>query len=269
MRTFCPFAAHFESVSSSQNYEPEFLQHKATVEIDIDFGDDNLANYNVPFTITELENVLTEVKNTAPGEDEIRRQKIPERPQTFNEFSHDFSAEELEQGLKDTKIGKAACFDGIYPEFLVNCGRATRLWLVKFFNGILNTGSLPPEFKRTKIVAILKPGKPQELPESYRPIALLSCCYKLLERLLHNRICPAVDVLIPVEQAGPRSGSSCTDQVLSLTTHIEAGFERGLRTSVAFIDLTAAYDTVWREGLIYKLLRVIPCLKMCHLITTY
>ncbi|KAG5886325.1 hypothetical protein JTB14_034788 [Gonioctena quinquepunctata] len=52
------FAAHFESVSSSQNYEPEFLQHKSTVEIVIDFGDDN---YNVPFTITELENALTEV----------------------------------------------------------------------------------------------------------------------------------------------------------------------------------------------------------------
>ncbi|KAG5876551.1 hypothetical protein JTB14_021457 [Gonioctena quinquepunctata] len=63
--------AYFESLSGSQNYEPEFLQHKATVEIDIDFGDDNLANYNVPFTITELENALTEVKNTAPGEDEI------------------------------------------------------------------------------------------------------------------------------------------------------------------------------------------------------
>ncbi|KAG5870996.1 hypothetical protein JTB14_021867 [Gonioctena quinquepunctata] len=75
-----------------------------------------------------------------------------------------------------------------------------------------------------------------------------------------------VDVVIPVEQAGFRSGRSCTDQVLSLTTHIGAGFERGLRTSVAFIDLTAAYDTVWREGLIYKLPRVIPCLKMCHLI---
>lgn len=27
----------------------------------------------------------------------------------------------------------------------------------------------------------------------------------------------------------------------------------------AFIDLTAVYDTVWREGLIIKLLRVIPC----------
>ncbi|KAG5861326.1 hypothetical protein JTB14_024445 [Gonioctena quinquepunctata] len=35
-----------------------------------------------------------------------------------SEFSHDFSAEELEQGLKDTNIGKAAGFDGIYPEFL-------------------------------------------------------------------------------------------------------------------------------------------------------
>lgn len=38
------------------------------------------------------------------------------------------------------------------------------------------------------------------------------------------------------------------------------------KTSVAFIGRIAAYDTVWKEGLIYKLLKVIWCLKMCHLI---
>jgi hypothetical protein len=36
---------------------------------------------------------------------------------------------------------------------------------------------------------------------------------------------------------------------LALTSHIEAGFQRKLKTGVVFIDLTNSYDTVWRDGL--------------------
>jgi hypothetical protein len=36
----------------------------------------------------------------------------------------------------------------------------------------------------------------------------------------------------------------CTEQVLALTSHLEAGFERKLKTGTVLIDLTAAYDTV-------------------------
>lgn len=53
---------------------------------------------------------------------------------------------------------------------------------------------------------------------------------------------------------------------MALTTYIEAGFQSKLKTSVAFIDLTAAFDTVWREGMIYKFLRVIPCKLITQLL---
>ena len=65
--------------------------------------------------------------------------------------------------------------------------------------------------------------------------------------------------ILPVEQAGFRPGRNCEDQVLALLTYIERGFEEHSKTGVAFIDLTAAYDTVWSEGLMYKLLTTIKC----------
>lgn len=120
--------------------------------------------------------------------------------------------------------------------------------------------------KRAKIIALLKPGKPHDDPKSYRPISLLNILYKLLERLLHSRIAPRLYEKIPVEQAGFRPQRSSTDQILALTTHIEAGFQRNQKTSVVFIDLSAAYDTVWRQGLLYKLMREIPCKMTCSLI---
>ncbi|KMQ82898.1 rna-directed dna polymerase from mobile element jockey-like protein [Lasius niger] len=96
------------------------------------------------------------------------------------------------QALKDVKNGKAPGFDEIHPEFLTHCGNHTRAWLARFYSNMLHTNRLPPEFKRAKIIAILKPSKetskPPDRPESFRPISLLSTSYKLLECLICNRI---------------------------------------------------------------------------------
>lgn len=127
---------------------------------------------------------------------------------------------------------------------------------------MLQWNALPSAFKKTKIIALLKPGKPDHLPESYRPSALLSVVFKLFERLLYSRIASEIEKLIPAEQAGFRKNRSCEEQVLSLTNHIEDGFQRQLKTGVVFIDLTAAYDTVWKKGLLFKLIKAVPCTRL-------
>ena len=89
---------------------------------------------------------------------------------------------------------------------------------------------------------IEKPGKDPRLAESYRPISLLSTCYNLLERLVLHRVSPEVEKLL--EEAEFRRNHSTCEQVAALTTHIENGFQRQLKTGAVFLDLTAAYDTV-------------------------
>ena len=56
-------------------------------------------------------------------------------------------------------------------------------------------------------------------------------------------------------QAGFRPGTSCTSQLLNLTQHIEVedGYQRGMITGAAFVDLISAYDTVNHRILIQKL----------------
>lgn len=182
-------------------------------------------------------------------------------------YTKNFTEAEISEALRATKNGKAAGFDKVYPELLTHTGPKARKWLTQFYSDILHTGKLPKAFKNTKIIAILKPGKPADLTDSYRPIALLSVSLKILERLILNRINPAIEENIPREQAGFRKGRNCTDQILSLTNYIEDGYQKGLKTAVAFVDLQAAYDTVWKKGLLSKLLSVIPCLKVCQLVS--
>ena len=64
--------------------------------------------------------------------------------------------------------------------------------------------------------------------------------------------------MLPKEQAGFRCGKSTVDQVVLLTQNIKDFFEAKKKTRAVFVDLTAAYDTVWHRGLTCKLLRFLP-----------
>jgi hypothetical protein len=83
-------------------------------------------------------------------------------------------------------------------------------------------------------------------------------CYKLLERLALERISSKVDKMLSQDQAGFRKGRSTCDQFAALTTYTENGFQQNLKNGTIFIDLTAAYDTVWHTGLLAKLTIGLP-----------
>jgi hypothetical protein len=102
-----------------------------------------------------------------------------------------------------------------------------------------------------------KPDKNPHVAGNYRPISILSVCYELLQRLVLELI-STVDKMLSQDQAGFRKGQSTCDQVAALTTYIENGFQQNLNTGTVFLDLTAAYDTVWHTGLPAKLTVGLP-----------
>ena len=97
---------------------------------------------------------------------------------------------------------------------------------------------------------------------------MLCCCYKLLERLLLTRLAPMFESVIPPEHAGFRKKRNMCDQVLALTSYIESGFQKKLKTGAVLIDLNTAYDTVWQAGLMMKLSKAIKCRTTIRLIAS-
>ena len=108
------------------------------------------------------------------------------------------------------------------------------------------------------MVAIPKPNKPLNDAKSYRPISLLCIPYKILETLIYTRIERVIDPLLPREQAVFQRGRSTVDQVALMIPEIKDCFSAKKKAGAVFVDLTAAYDTVWHRGLACKLLRLIP-----------
>ena len=115
-------------------------------------------------------------------------------------------------------------------------------------------------------MAIPKLKKPGKDPKNYRPISLLCVPYKIVERLIHAHVESIVDPLLPREQAWFRREKSTVDQTVLLTQNIEDLFEAKKKAGAVFVDLTAAYDTVWYRGLPCKLLRLLPDKHMVRMI---
>ena len=127
------------------------------------------------------------------------------------DLARDFSYEELTIALTHLRHGKAPGPYNIYAEFLIHAGDRAKEWLRKFFNKCLQTCKLPRIWRRATVIAILKPNKPKDDPKSYRPISLLCIPYKIVERLIYNRISSVIDPQLPQEQAGFRPGQSTLD----------------------------------------------------------
>lgn len=114
-------------------------------------------------------------------------------------FSKPFTIAEIEAAIIKLKCGKAAGPDMLFPEFIKNFGVKAKLCLLGFFNKILSSSKLPSVFKKSKVIGICKPGKSGDDAAHFRPICLLCVIYKILERMILDRIQHTIDEIIPVE----------------------------------------------------------------------
>ena len=173
-------------------------------------------------------------------------------------ISHDFTPEEFSSAFQLLRTGKTPGPDSISPEIILHAGAALKTWLNKFLSSCMRQQRLPKISRRASVVAIPKPMKPLGNPKSCRPIFLLCIPFKILERLIYARIEPIIDSLLSQEQAGFRRRRSTVDQVTLLNQEIEDSFSAKKKAGAVFVNLTAAYDTVWHRGLTRKLLRLLP-----------
>ncbi|GBP86568.1 Probable RNA-directed DNA polymerase from transposon BS [Eumeta japonica] len=165
------------------------------------------------------------------------------------------SRDEVQKPVKGLKAKKAPGLDGISNK-AIKCFPTTLLSLqVAIFNACLKNCYFPPVWKEAEVIGIPKPGKPRNLPASYRPISLLSGLGKMYEKLLKTRLREYLfgKGLIINEQFGFRSNHSCPQQTLRLVEYITEGFKTKKRTVAVFFDVAKAFDRVWHAGLIHKL----------------
>ena len=170
--------------------------------------------------------------------------------------------EELERGINNAKNNKAPGDDDIPYELIKNLGNGAKRLILHMYNAIWRGKPIPQAWRTAVIKPLLKDGKDPETPESYRPISLTDCLGKILEKVIADRLSAYMEEkeLFNECQAGFRQERCTADQVWKLvqkaTDKLQSRRDNGLATIVTFFDFERAYDKVWREGLIAKMIKL-------------
>ena len=194
----------------------------------------------------QLHRQLTESKMSGP------RHGLRSKTQLLLALTECLTLRVLEEVLKKTKQKKAPGPDGITNEMLKCLGSGAKSTLLRIYNQSWSTGTVPTIWKEAVIRPIPKKGKDKRDPSSYRPISLLSCVGKLLERIINNRLIWHLESnsVLASTQTGYRQFQSTEDQLALLTQDIEDAFQEKKKVLAVFFDLSKAFNKVWKEGLL-------------------
>ena len=169
---------------------------------------------------------------------------------------------ELRQLIDEADPNKAAGIDEIPIDLLKLGGGILLQHLEHLFNACLRRSYVPKHFKFAKTVLLRKADKKDyQVPGAWRPIALLSCIGKLLEKAFLNRLMELNDAhkLIPIDQYGT-TGRCTTKAIQSLVNQVHTGrsFSKGSnkrRSTLMALDMSGAYDRVNRRTLMRTILK--------------
>lgn len=166
-----------------------------------------------------------------------------------------FSIHELEIALKSSNHSSTPGPDGIRYSTLAHLGITARDKLLDIYNHAWSTGVVPSSWKRSRIVPLLKSGRPPIDLMSYRPIALSSCVGKTMERMILARLEWHLEKnnIYTNSMGGFRRGRSSVDNIIDLLTSVECEKRRRYVTTALFLDVKGAFDCIEHQAILNAL----------------
>lgn len=158
-------------------------------------------------------------------------------------------------GVIGNRPNKKSFGDDMMPYYIIKqFSPKFMLFLTILFNHMLANNYFPTKWKMAKITLIPKPSRDKSLIENWRPISNLFSISKIFEKILLRRLIDSLANLNIFEwQFGFRKSYSTIHPLSILQNDICDGLNQNRFTSIVSLDLKAAFDTVWKNGLILKM----------------
>ena len=126
--------------------------------------------------------------------------------------------------------------------------------LKKIFDCSLDTGLIPKAWKHATIIPLQKDGNKKDV-NNLRPISLLPLPGKILEKIIQKNLSQYLETnnIFDSKQGGFRPKHSTTNSIVNLTEDIYCSMNNKEYTTVVYIDLKKAFDTVNHKIVLQKL----------------
>ena len=202
--------------SRGGNVEPRFLQHRARSERNnIDFTTSEPLSYNSRFTMVELLEVISTLRDVAEGPDGVHNIMIRHFP-------------------KSALLVLLSIYNSLWEkgEFPPSWREATVIPIPKPGK----SGFDPLDYRPISLTS-----------------ALCKVMEKMVNNRLMWFL--EKEDFLAREQCGFRKYRGTMDHILTLDTVIRSAFKQKQHVGAIFYDIEAAYDTTWRHGIILKLFK--------------
>ncbi|GKV16524.1 hypothetical protein SLEP1_g27155 [Rubroshorea leprosula] len=153
--------------------------------------------------------------------------------------------EEVRAALFSMKGLKSPGPDGIQALFYQQHWDTVSRTFLDFVNQALLEGCFDPVLTRAYVALIPKEDSPDVI-QKFRPISLLNVAYKVLSKLIVNRLCPHLQKIVGPHQSSFLAGRSTVDNII-LTQEAVHSMKRlkGRRGAMVLkIDLHKAFDSI-------------------------
>ena len=180
--------------------------------------------------------------------------------------------DEVARALISCKTKSSPGSDGITYGMLKRVPFKMLAILAQLYTVCLMAGYFPPRWKAAIGVMIAKPGKDGKVVSSYRPISLLNTLGKLFEKVITTRLYRHLGEcsFFNQWQRAYLAKKEAAEHIYRLSQYIKLAKEnRGWTTTVISLDVEKAFDSVWHDGLRYKLSQIELPVKLVRLLSSF
>ncbi|GKV05619.1 hypothetical protein SLEP1_g17606 [Rubroshorea leprosula] len=204
--------------------------------------------------------------------EQLYKEEKQERPRldgvVFQQISQDdneiliapFSEEEIKEAIRDCDSSKAPGPDGFNFKFVKDQWEVIKADVIQFLQEFQGKSKLVKGLNTSFIALVPKVDNPQKI-EEYRPISLIGVVYKILAKILANRLKKVLDTVIGDQQMAFLRGRQLMDGVVIANEVVEEAKKKKKKAFLFKIDFEKAYDKVSWDFLDYMMQRMGFCAK--------
>ena len=163
--------------------------------------------------------------------------------QEVNSMELPISLAELDLSLKEGNAKSAPGMDGMGMPVIKKIWNYIRHPLQKYANHCFETGTLTENFRGACIRLIPKKSDAKYL-KNWRPISLLSNLYKLISRVINNRLNSVVNRICSRAQKGFNCKRYTQEAIINVWESIAHCRKNNIKGAILAIDMAKAFDTV-------------------------
>ena len=168
--------------------------------------------------------------------------KLVSKEDNFN-FNRLVSEEEVSEVLKEMQNGKALGPDGLNVDFFKACWNIVKQDIMNVVEDSRRDRTILKALN-TAFISLIPKQELAQTPDRFRPISLCNVVYKIISKVVANRLKPLLPTLVSMEQSSYVEGRQILNNIIqahevvhSLTSNRKAGI-------IMQLDIAKAYDNL-------------------------